>query len=962
MRGKTLIAHAGGWKVESADWIQEETEEERENLKASATELRVRWEASEDGIESRNGGAAPPARELGPSTASTRSLYADPGVGIPVEVLDGFVRRPAGAASSGRWDALSASALVGSVGCAVAAILTEQAVFAYAPVLLPLVALGAGIRSRSARRRALRAQVDDARSALEAWREGHDRAGFAALIDAIESSRRITVASLSRELAERNKEDVVEPLEARLTQLEAGLRVSIRIAKQLQRAGLGNDDAAAEKIDAALDALREEVARCKMAQDAVGAEAREAKEETLNVVRTRLVGIESSIRAVTAEQEQANAAAMNSQRAMLAELEKSVASEVARSVAPMQQLPQLLSAAAQGGAAAATLSSNLQPPQSSLPPAQSAPVDLSSESLEEMRRALGQELSDAMQAGDGMNLNAEQWSALGKRLKHLEDGIAAMDSLLPKFVKERDEDLLGALRQQLREDDAEKTQALLAQVEDIVARNLASRLPETPTTNSTMTTTISPRDEEDGKQDAVASAAAATIDELKMALEEKAPQIEDREEEEEEEEEENTSNVRLDNDGTGSSEEEEKVARVGFEDTSATTSQSAAPDPVPSSSGAAGAMDGDILLEKEGGESSSSSTSSYSFPPITESSLPQDEDEDVSLAASSKEEQVDEEEAVDSPLPLRYETELDDETVGGIDERVSATSPSSSSAPPPSPASAETAADGNRNEPRRQSTSRRTPRSSSPEAQAQGGWDRRPRTVRADAAYLTMREAVNMNKRARRVLATRPDIEDLAYLENLLKISTAALVRLRDEEGAGGAAEGNLGNAYLIRGEAKLRIAQSIVVYGVGVEGSEEQALVECDRILVSAGRCFRAVLRSNPSDTRALQAWGKALSVRAEAAMAPTGDRETAVRLYEAAEEKYRAQLEIDPSRVSAILSAADIAFRVAKIMRVNDDVRRASLGRARIGYIEALRLDGSNTDASRGLDMCEQMAARRL
>ena len=222
-------------------------------------------------------------------------------------------------------------------------------------------------------------------------------------------------------------------------------------------------------------------------------------------------------------------------------------------------------------------------------------------------------------------------------------------------------------------------------------------------------------------------------------------------------------------------------------------------------------------------------------------------------------------------------------------------------------------------------------------------------------ASMTMRDAVDLNKRARKVLASDPRIENLDYVDELSRISAVVLRRLRDAEGGGGPAEGNLGNALLIRGEAKLRMAQAIVVYGPGEGSGEDAILRECEEILVRAGRSFRSVLRESQDDTRALLAWGKALSIRGEASMSPSGDRAAALRLYEAAEEKFRALIDIDPNRVSSMVSAADAALKVYKL--AGPEAKKAALARARATYIEVLRLSAGNVEASRGLDLCEQL-----
>lgn len=886
----------------------------RQSLAVAATQAREPISSrDEDWVEepdNRGGavaGSPSPAAARMDVVASSSDLLNGSSLGIattpPVEVIGDLekvhVNGPGGTGLN-RWDVIGSGALAGSVGCAVAAVLSEQVAFALAPILLPCVAFAAGIKSRAVRRQALISRIERTKEALEAWQVQNERAGYMAVADAIERSGRLTVETLTEEMSSRNREDIMAPLEQRLLQLETGLRVSVRISKQLQQATGGTDTIASrvsEKLGSSLDALKEDLSKYKRAQDLAGSNSKAQSDEAMNSVRTRLLAIESSVRAVRAEQADAMSQLISSQRVNLDDFEKSLLSEVSRSLRPMQQLPQLLSAAAQGGAAAATISSSMLP--SAAPSrASGVPVDLTSETVEELQAAFARELAETMRVSE---LNPEQWSMLGERLRQLEVGMSSIEDSLPKNVEERDNAVLAALKR-LEEENARYREELLESVEKIIAKERDSGPLSGPSPSEASLQQVGDLvDIVRDLQESMRTVAPEATDQRDSSAAESRAEVED---------------VVMSSKATDGGE--------GVEE-----------------SGSSPIDEGDEL--KEAGDDEMSAT-----PPGDAQASEQEQDDEDDERKSSADEAAE-------VLPIPFQSDVGVPNEGEARGAEGGADPSTSGdAPIGSPASATPATSKLRQQEQQEQQGQRRQKQEQRDARRRNR-ARRP-MPNIDIASMTMRDAVDMNKKARKILATDPRIENLDYVDELSRISALVLKRFRESEGAGGPAEGNLGNALLIRGEAKLRMAQAIVVYGPGEGSGEDAILKECEEILVRAGRSFRSVLRERQDDTRALLAWGKALSIRGEASMSPSGDRAVALRLYEAAEEKFRALMEIEPNRVGSMISAADAALKVYRLSS-DLDVRQSALSRARATYIEVLRLSAGNVEASRGLDVCEQL-----
>ncbi|KAK8944207.1 hypothetical protein KSP39_PZI008138 [Platanthera zijinensis] len=169
-----------------------------------------------------------------------------------------------------------------------------------------------------------------------------------------------------------------------------------------------------------------------------------------------------------------------------------------------------------------------------------------------------------------------------------------------------------------------------------------------------------------------------------------------------------------------------------------------------------------------------------------------------------------------------------------------------------------------------------------------------------------IQEAMNLLKRAREHMMTRTNEEeaDFVLYKAAELLSSAVATRPKSL-----IAVGQLGNAYLLHGELKLKVSRelrtlllrsdSLFRFESFVARREDIAYVlvsvceECESLLVEAGRRYRTALSIDRNDVRALYNWGIALCFRAQL-IADVGP-EAAVdadKVYLAAIDKFNAMM----------------------------------------------------------------------
>ncbi|KAK9904083.1 hypothetical protein WJX75_004054 [Coccomyxa subellipsoidea] len=171
--------------------------------------------------------------------------------------------------------------------------------------------------------------------------------------------------------------------------------------------------------------------------------------------------------------------------------------------------------------------------------------------------------------------------------------------------------------------------------------------------------------------------------------------------------------------------------------------------------------------------------------------------------------------------------------------------------------------------------------------------------------------------------------------------------------------QGNWGNALMAYGVLKKRYLSELrdapppqsYEERAAARAAEDQLTDEAEAALVAAGQKFRAVAERDQDDTRALGNWGRALCVRAELARDP----EVACALYEAAIAKFEAVLEADPGNRPVLRNCALALFDLARLQP--DPTSRAArqLLEDAARYLEdVLTINGGDEDAAIALDQC--------
>lgn len=227
----------------------------------------------------------------------------------------------------------------------------------------------------------------------------------------------------------------------------------------------------------------------------------------------------------------------------------------------------------------------------------------------------------------------------------------------------------------------------------------------------------------------------------------------------------------------------------------------------------------------------------------------------------------------------------------------------------------------------------------------------------------------------------RKKIIDDDRAENALYKSAKLLSKAIDMRPMSLLAVGQLGNAYLLHGELKLRISRefrsliarnhSFSVQGLGkvLDNFDDQlvdkdklksALVdvceECEELLIKAGRKYRLALSIDGNDLRALYNWGLALSFRAQliADIGPGAARD-ADKVFLAAIDKFDAMMS------KSNVYAPDALFRWGAALQHRSRLRPRNssekvklLQQAKCLYEDALHMDSENPQLQDALSSC--------
>lgn len=239
-------------------------------------------------------------------------------------------------------------------------------------------------------------------------------------------------------------------------------------------------------------------------------------------------------------------------------------------------------------------------------------------------------------------------------------------------------------------------------------------------------------------------------------------------------------------------------------------------------------------------------------------------------------------------------------------------------------------------------------------------------------------EATDLLKQAKECMKGRCE-EDQA--EIMLYKSSNLLSRAVDLKPMSLLAVGQLGNAYLLHGELKLKSSRDLrtLLSGSVTSSSGKQSRIlnrlqnkitskenlapmlidvceECEELLIEAGRKYKLALSIDGNDVRALYNWGLALFFRGQliADIGPAAASE-ADRVFLAAIDKFNAMLS------KGNIYAPDALFRWGVALQQRSRLRPSSskekvklLHQARRLYEDALYMDSDNTQLRDALSTC--------
>jgi hypothetical protein len=304
------------------------------------------------------------------------------------------------------WATIDAGAWLGTVGSAVAFLLTQEALLVGGPILLPIIALYAskqrGKLDSQAAQAELQTQVAAAlrqvailseESAAEVAEE------VAALVDEVRQGR-------------SSPEKAVRTVEAKLTAVEGTIRNIEESTKGLLEDAAVQRSKSVKEISAALVSLRRDVSADL--QQATGDEL-----AALGKVDGRLAALEGAISGLEVAQSEGLRRLGSSMSGVLLDnkdlLAATIRDEVWQSLEPVRQLPQALAAAAPGLTAAAE-QSRQSIDEESLRALVAQEIASAGQQLLEKQQEL---LKEAMSTP--ATIAPAQWNQLGKKLVALDD-------------------------------------------------------------------------------------------------------------------------------------------------------------------------------------------------------------------------------------------------------------------------------------------------------------------------------------------------------------------------------------------------------------------------------------------------------------------------------------------------------------------------------------------------------------
>ncbi|KAK8945737.1 hypothetical protein KSP40_PGU000399 [Platanthera guangdongensis] len=234
---------------------------------------------------------------------------------------------------------------------------------------------------------------------------------------------------------------------------------------------------------------------------------------------------------------------------------------------------------------------------------------------------------------------------------------------------------------------------------------------------------------------------------------------------------------------------------------------------------------------------------------------------------------------------------------------------------------------------------------------------------------LNIQEAMNLLKRAREHMMTRTNEEkaDFVLYKAAELLSSAVATRPKSL-----IAVGQLGNAYLLHGELKLKVSRelrtlllrsdSLFRFESFVARREDIASVlvsvceECESLLVEAGRRYRTALSIDRNDVRALYNWGIALCFRAQL-IADVGP-EAAVdadKVYLAAIDKFNAMMSGGNAYApDALYRWGTVLQQRSRLRPKNSRERATLLHQAKSLFEDVLSMESENKSVRDALISC--------
>lgn len=171
---------------------------------------------------------------------------------------------------------------------------------------------------------------------------------------------------------------------------------------------------------------------------------------------------------------------------------------------------------------------------------------------------------------------------------------------------------------------------------------------------------------------------------------------------------------------------------------------------------------------------------------------------------------------------------------------------------------------------------------------------------------------------------------------------------------------GNLGNTLLAHAQLKLGLAAAVeATPGAGaqeLQASVAELQKEAVDMLVMAGRHYRGLLESDPSDGLAFAFWGRALALRGD--IIALADRDGAAGLYTSAIEKFNQALALDMANAEAFLAWGHTLLKLSGLEDLAEAATYVEDARSCFENARSLR-PGPEADA--GLRACDEVSLSR-